>query len=65
MSITPERAKVLYFAQPYYTTPAALFINKNNTTYDTLSLHDALPISTCRMCTLDWLNNRHFKFTQN
>ena len=26
MTITPERAKVLYFAQPYYTTPAALFV---------------------------------------
>ena len=28
MTITPERAKALYFAQPYYTTPAALFVNK-------------------------------------
>ena len=33
MTITPERAKALYFAQPYYTTPAAMFVYKTNTSY--------------------------------
>jgi hypothetical protein len=28
MTITPERMKVLYFSQPYYTTPAAIFVTK-------------------------------------
>jgi len=33
MAITPERTEVLYFTQPYYTTPAALFVHKDNTTF--------------------------------
>ena len=37
MTITPERAKALYFSQPYYTTPAAAFVYKTNTTFKTPS----------------------------
>ena len=33
MAITSERVKVLYFAQPYYTSPAVLFIHAANTSY--------------------------------
>jgi polar amino acid transport system substrate-binding protein len=33
MTITPERMTKLYFTQPYYTTPAAFFVNSANTTY--------------------------------
>jgi polar amino acid transport system substrate-binding protein len=33
MTITPERMTKLYFTQPYYTTPAAFFVYKDNTTY--------------------------------
>jgi polar amino acid transport system substrate-binding protein len=33
MTITPERMTKLYFTQPYYTTPAAFFVNNANTTY--------------------------------
>jgi polar amino acid transport system substrate-binding protein len=33
MTITAQRAKVLDFAQPYYITPADLFVHKTNTTY--------------------------------
>jgi polar amino acid transport system substrate-binding protein len=53
MSITPERAKALYFAQPYYTTPAALFVNKNNTTYMQASDLNGKKIGVCGGCTYE------------
>jgi polar amino acid transport system substrate-binding protein len=53
MSITPERAKVLYFAQPYYTTPAALFVYKTNTAYTKPSDLDGKKIGTCGSCTYE------------
>src|SRR5215218_7937305 len=31
MTVTPERAKVLYFSEPYYYTPAAVAVHKDNT----------------------------------
>jgi polar amino acid transport system substrate-binding protein len=31
MTITPERAKVLYFSPPYYYTPAAVAVHESNT----------------------------------
>jgi polar amino acid transport system substrate-binding protein len=33
MTLTPERMTKLYFTQPYYTTPAAFFVNAANTKY--------------------------------
>lgn len=33
MTITPSRMEKLYFSQPYYTTPAAFFVHKDNTTF--------------------------------
>ena len=53
MTITPERAKVLYFAQPYYTTPAALFVNKANTTYVQASDLGGKKIGVCGGCTYE------------
>ncbi len=53
MTITPERAKALYFAQPYYTTPAALFVNKANTTYTKPSDLSGKKIGTCGSCTYE------------
>jgi polar amino acid transport system substrate-binding protein len=53
MTITPERAKVLYFAQPYYTTPAALFVYKDNTTYTRPSALDGKKIGVCASCTYE------------
>jgi polar amino acid transport system substrate-binding protein len=53
MTITPERAKALYFAQPYYTTPAALFVNKNNTTYAQASDLSSKKIGVCGGCTYE------------
>lgn len=53
MTITPERAKVLYFAQPYYTTPAALFVHKDNTTYTQASDLSGKKIGVCGGCTYE------------
>ena len=53
MTITPERAKALYFAQPYYTTPAALFVNKANTTYKTAADLSGKKIGSCGGCTYE------------
>ncbi len=53
MSITPERAKLLYFAQPYYTTPAALFVYKDNTTYTQPSDLSGKKIGSCGSCTYE------------
>ncbi len=53
MTITPERAKVLYFAQPYYTTPAAVFVYKSNTTYQQPSDLGGKRIGVCGGCTYE------------
>jgi polar amino acid transport system substrate-binding protein len=53
MTITPERAKVLYFAKPYYTTPAALFVNTANTTYKQASDLGGKKIGVCGGCTYE------------
>lgn len=53
MTITPERAKLLYFAQPYYTTPAALFVYKDNTTYKQPSDLSGKKIGSCGSCTYE------------
>ncbi len=53
MTITPERAKALYFAQPYYTTPAALFVYKTNTSYTSPSDLGGKKIGVCGGCTYE------------
>jgi len=53
MTVTPERAKVLYFAQPYYTTPAALFVYKDNTTYKTAADLSGKKVGSCGSCTYE------------
>ena len=53
MSIYQERAKVLYFAQPYYTTPAAAFVYKTNTTYKTPADLSGKKVGVCGGCTYE------------
>jgi len=53
MTITPERAKLLYFAQPYYTTPAALFVYKDNTTFTTPADLSGKKVGACGGCTYE------------
>lgn len=59
MTITPDRAKALYFAQPYYTTPAALFVHKDNTSFTTPADLSGKKVGSCGSCTYeDYLNGK-------
>jgi polar amino acid transport system substrate-binding protein len=53
VTITPERAKLFYFSKPYYTTPAALFVNADNTTYTKPSDLSGKKIGVCSGCTYE------------
>ncbi len=53
MTITPERMSKLYFTQPYYTTPAAFFVNNANTSYTQPSDLSGKKIGACTGCTYD------------
>ncbi len=53
MTITPERMTKLYFTQPYYTTPAAFFVYKDNTTYTQPTDLSGKKIGACTGCTYD------------
>ena len=54
MTITPERMQNLYFTQPYYTTPAAFFVHKDNTTFTQPSDLSGKKIGACTGCTYDF-----------
>jgi polar amino acid transport system substrate-binding protein len=53
MTITPERAEVLYFTPPYYYTPASIAVNADNTTITSASDLDGKTIGVCGGCTYD------------
>lgn len=53
MSITPERMKALYFSQPYYTTPAAFFVHKDNQTFTKVEELSGKKIGVCSGCTYE------------
>lgn len=53
MTITPERMQKLYFSQPYYTTPAAFFVYKDNTTFTKPEDLSGKKIGACTGCTYD------------
>lgn|SRR5574341_451928 len=54
MTITPERMTVLYFSQPYYTTPAAFFVHADNTTFTSVEDLSGKRIGACKDCTYDY-----------
>ncbi len=54
MTVTPERMKVLYFSQPYYTTPAAFFVHKDNKTFAKVEDLSGKKIGACKDCTYDY-----------
>jgi len=54
MAITPERTRVLYFTQPYYTTPAALFVHRDNTTFTQPEQLSGKKIGACAGCTYEY-----------
>jgi polar amino acid transport system substrate-binding protein len=51
MTITPERAEVLYFTPPYYYTPAAIAVHEDNTTINGVEDLDGKRIGVCGGCT--------------
>jgi polar amino acid transport system substrate-binding protein len=53
MTITPERAEVLYFSPPYYYTPAAYAVHEDNTTITDVSGLNGKKIGVCGGCTYD------------
>jgi polar amino acid transport system substrate-binding protein len=59
MTVTPERAEVLTFSPPYYYTPAAIAVHKDNTTITDASGLDGKKIGVCGGCTYDlYLQNK-------
>ena len=53
MAITPERMEMLYFTQPYYATPAALFVHQNNTTFSQPADLSGKRVGGCTDCTYE------------
>jgi polar amino acid transport system substrate-binding protein len=54
MTITPERMTKLYFSQPYYTTPAAFFVFKDNTSFTQPSDLSGKKVGGCQGCTYEY-----------
>lgn len=54
MTITPERAKVLYFTQPYYYTPAQFAVHEENTTFERVEDLSGKRIGVCGACTYEF-----------
>jgi len=53
MAITPERMEELYFTQPYYATPAALFVHQDNTTFSQPRDLSGQRVGGCTDCTYE------------
>ncbi len=53
MTITPQRMGVLYFSQPYYTTPAQLYVNADNTSFTQPSDLSGKKVGVCTGCTYE------------
>jgi polar amino acid transport system substrate-binding protein len=53
MTVTPERMQVLYFAQPYYTTPAAVFVHQDNTSFTKPEDLSGKTVGVCAACTYE------------
>ena len=53
VTITADRMKALYFSQPYYTTPAAFFVHKDNKTFTKPEDLSGKKIGVCSDCSYD------------
>lgn len=53
MAITPDRMEMLYFTQPYYATPAALFVHQDNTIYTEPAELSGKRVGGCTNCTYE------------
>jgi polar amino acid transport system substrate-binding protein len=55
MTVTPERAKVLYFSPPYYYTPASAAVHEDNTDITDVETDlDGKTIGVCGACTYEF-----------
>jgi polar amino acid transport system substrate-binding protein len=55
MTVTPERAEVLNFSEPYYYTPAAVAVHADNTDIQDVETDlDGATIGVCNACTYDF-----------
>jgi polar amino acid transport system substrate-binding protein len=55
MTVTPERAEVLNFSEPYYYTPAAVAVHEDNTDITDIETDlDGKTIGVCNGCTYDF-----------
>ncbi len=55
MTVTAERAEVLYFADAYYFTPASVAVHADNTTVSDLETDlDGATVGVCGACTYDF-----------
>jgi len=53
MAVTTDRMEMLYFTQPYYATPAALFVHQDNTTFVEPSDLSGRRVGGCTNCTYE------------
>lgn len=53
MAITPDRMETLYFTQPYYATPAALFVHIDNQTFKEPKDLSGKRVGGCTNCTYE------------
>ena len=53
MAITPDRMELLYFTQPYYATPAALFVHQDNTAFTDPADLSGKRVGGCTNCTYE------------
>ncbi len=53
MTVTPERMEKLYFAQPYYTTPAAFFVHVDNSSAKAPADLNGKKVGFCTGCTYE------------
>jgi len=53
MALTPDRLSSLYFTQPYYATPATMFVHKDNVSFSQPSDLSGKRIGVCTGCTYE------------
>jgi polar amino acid transport system substrate-binding protein len=64
MTVTAERAEVLYFADAYYFTPASVAVNEDNTSVADLETDlDGATIGVCGSCTYDFFLQKTLDIT--
>lgn len=53
MAVTPDRMEFLYFTQPYYATPAAVFVHQDNTSFHQPADLSGRRVGGCTNCTYE------------